>query len=782
MPKAHILSSLVAVINTQHHYTMPHQPLSLRQRAKAKSDTKEENMGNAILAYRSFECGADGKRKSLRDLAKQYNVTPSALCRRVKVGSIGIAEFNKTKQKLSEGAELELEAWALDLADRNLPLTNSLLAAKALRILQARDPSAKPVGDHWVNRFLIRHGDKLRRHWSRPLDNIRSTSATEEAVNSYFQQYISLVGEDGSKIAPELQYAFDETGIQPSQFHSKRVIGSAKSSSAPTATATDRELTTYLPVISASGTLVMGLVIFKSKYLRQSFFGTKGNPHDLMYVLLLADHNDTHAAYRVACSEKGYTNQIIGTQLVAKLDEKTKELADGRTRLLHVDGHNSHLSCDLLENAVASNIEVLGYPPHMTHLLQGLDVVSFSILKRLFYDAATEFHATTGKEPKKHNIIDLLIEPINGTFTPSNIEAAWRATGLRPINRHIIPVQLLRGASTSVRPSAFPGTALASPIANVVVAMRKQVQALNAPQFKLNFELDPQPELHDFGPIIEWPSSFPDPFDMLSSQLESLSIANTSVIPQKLSAPATSTLNSLQGTSASFLMHPGTITSSDHLPPLPPFTGVRQMAAQIRALPREPPPEDWDDFKKMFAEVEKRNEQLEAKVVLQNMHLEAITLKLGEKEKPKGKGHPGRIPALKNNNILTSQEVMDHVRAAKDAALQKAALKGQRAEHTVSNKEAAAWRKEATKRKKEKQAALNALYAEHCEQAKRDGEKKPKKPKAIPREVTPTKYKKSQKGKEPATDEVEDIEEEQKGQEEQNERSTGSDDDSYEEE
>jgi hypothetical protein len=267
---------------------MPRQPLSLEQKAKAKSDANEKNMSNAILAYRSLECRADGKRKTLCDLAKEHNVSPSALCRRVKAGAIGIAEFNKTKQTLSEGTELELESWALDLANRNLPLTNSLLADKALRILQARDPAAKPVGNHWVNRFLIRHGDKLRRHWSRPLDNIRSTSATQEAVDSYFKQYISLVGEDGSKIAPELQYAFDETGIQPSLFHSKRVIGSAQSSSAPTATATDRELTTYLPVISASGTLVMGLVIFKSKYLRQSFLGTKGNPHDLMYVLLLA--------------------------------------------------------------------------------------------------------------------------------------------------------------------------------------------------------------------------------------------------------------------------------------------------------------------------------------------------------------------------------------------------------------------------------------------------------------------------------------------------------------
>jgi hypothetical protein len=43
------------------------------------------------------------------------------------------------------------------------------------------------------------------------------------------------------------------------------------------------------------------------------------------------------------------------------------------------------------------------------------------------------------------------------------------------------------------------------------------MQALNAPQFKLKLDLDPQPKLHDFGPVIQWPSSVSDPFKMLES-------------------------------------------------------------------------------------------------------------------------------------------------------------------------------------------------------------------------------------------------------------------------
>jgi len=34
----------------------------------------------------------------------------------------------------------------------------------------------------------------------------------------------------------------------------------------------------FVPVISAAGTYVMGLMIFKGKYFKSSWLGTKGNP------------------------------------------------------------------------------------------------------------------------------------------------------------------------------------------------------------------------------------------------------------------------------------------------------------------------------------------------------------------------------------------------------------------------------------------------------------------------------------------------------------------------
>jgi len=75
--------------------------------------------------------------------------------------------------------------------------------------------------------------------------------------------------------------------------------------------------------------------------------------------------------------------------MVKNFDAQTKEKAGGRTRVLLMDGHSSHYTLELLKYARDNNIVILGYPPHCTHVLQGLDVVCFAKMKREF---RTEIH------------------------------------------------------------------------------------------------------------------------------------------------------------------------------------------------------------------------------------------------------------------------------------------------------------------------------------------------------------------------------------------------------
>lgn len=108
-------------------------------------------------------------------------------------------------------------------------------------------------------------------------------------------------------------------------------------------------------------------------------------------------------------------------------------------------------------------------------------------------------------------------------------------------------------------------------------------------------------------------------------------------------------------------------------------------------MPEEPPTEEWEDIRTILKEEVRRNEQLEAKVVLQEAHLEALRLKLGDKERPKAKVDASRIPELKVNTIMTSKEIIGAARKRKDAKLQEEAEKEARAIRVATNKEAAAW-------------------------------------------------------------------------------------------
>ena len=92
----------------------------------------------------------------------------------------------------------------------------------------------------------------------------------------------------------------------------------------------------------------------------------------------------TKLIFRVAVSDKGWTDNEIGVNWLRFFDDATKEKASGQYHLLVVDGHASHYSLEFIEYTRKHKIVILCYPAHATHVLQGLDVIIFAILKEAF--------------------------------------------------------------------------------------------------------------------------------------------------------------------------------------------------------------------------------------------------------------------------------------------------------------------------------------------------------------------------------------------------------------
>jgi hypothetical protein len=82
----------------------------------------------------------------------------------------------------------------------------------------------------------------------------------------------------------------------------------------------------------------------------------------------------------------GQQNEL-GLEWLKHFDAHTKKRTVGTVRLLLINGHESHNSLDFQQYCKDNKIITLCMPPHLSHLLQPLDVGCFAPLKRAYMGA-----------------------------------------------------------------------------------------------------------------------------------------------------------------------------------------------------------------------------------------------------------------------------------------------------------------------------------------------------------------------------------------------------------
>jgi hypothetical protein len=116
--------------------------------------------------------------------------------------------------------------------------------------------------------------------------------------------------------------------------------------------------------------------------------------------------------------------------MIKDFDAQTKDKAGGQTRVLLMDGHSSHYTLELLEYARTHGIVILGYPPHCTHALQGLDVVCFAKMKNEFNQEINKFEDLHKTRVTKADFAGVFGQAFLQAFTEDTIKAAFAATGV----------------------------------------------------------------------------------------------------------------------------------------------------------------------------------------------------------------------------------------------------------------------------------------------------------------------------------------------------------------
>jgi hypothetical protein len=114
----------------------------------------------------------------------------------------------------------------------------------------------------------------------------------------------------------------------------------------------------------------------------------------------------------------------------------------GAHRLLIVDSHESHNSHEFYKYCEEEKIIVLCMPPHLSHLLQPLDVGCFSPLKRAYGDEINSLAQYSTKKIKKEAFLPAFKAAFEKAMTKDNICAGFRGAGLVPHDLEAVILKL----------------------------------------------------------------------------------------------------------------------------------------------------------------------------------------------------------------------------------------------------------------------------------------------------------------------------------------------------
>ncbi|KAJ3555968.1 hypothetical protein NM688_g2285 [Phlebia brevispora] len=445
---------------------MTRHALSIRQQKIRNRRAENRRLADAVDAYQQEQ--QKPKPRGLRVIAQQYGIPKSNLQRAVD-GQLSMSAFNAKKQLLTPEEERVIVDYILEASDRGLPPTHRELETVVNELLAQKhtDPGTSPqtCGVNWTSRFLDRHDDELQTHWSHGLDTLRAGALNAEVLKHWFEQVVKKRYVDAGFL-PENTYGMDESGFPREANRVQRVLGRRGKKRQHKLGTANRENTTVLVTICADGTALKPLIIFKAKNFRTDW------------------RDDNVAGASFACSENGWTDgEIAASWLIDDFDKQTRDKAAGKPRALFVDGHNSHYSKKLLDYAQTLNIMLIGYPPHCTHALQGLDVACFGCMKEEFALEVERFEAEHDRGVNKADFAGVFGRAYLRAFSESTIKSAFAKTGIYPYNPGVIEPKQTKPAEALSIDGGFP-MPQASPVRAVMQALYDHPPTA--------FEIDPE--------------------------------------------------------------------------------------------------------------------------------------------------------------------------------------------------------------------------------------------------------------------------------------------------
>ena len=324
-----------------------------------------------------------------------------------------------------------LVGYLKELARRGFPLT--LLEVRMLAYEYAKvngipgfNDKTELAGRHWAEAFQERWKGVISLKKAHNLSTWRAMACNPQEMDEWFREYKKLLREFGimdenGLVDPSRIWNADETPLSdvPKEF---RCFGIPNEKLQQQVGGEKGNLTTLLPFVSAAGDAPPPTVIHSGKRIQKSW---KEGMRD-----------GTH----LAVSDTGYIKAEIfqeAAQHFIRYLKRRGGLSAQRKHCLLLDGHSAHMfNWAFISTMIENHVEVIGFPAHSTNVAQPSDSILFKEKNHVWNLILRKFNREhLGRKYGKDEFFPLLNQMLDEVFTPENIKASFRETGMCPVDR-----------------------------------------------------------------------------------------------------------------------------------------------------------------------------------------------------------------------------------------------------------------------------------------------------------------------------------------------------------
>ena len=332
-------------------------------------------------------------------------------------------------------------------ARRGFPFTPAQMCRLAYEMAESEgrkgfSPIKKSAGRTWQRFFLKRHPE-VRKKVSQNLSIARAMGGNPVQINHFFEQYRLWLAEWKLEYAPNSIWNVDECGIGDVP-NTQQVIGVTGERAFQTVCAEKSTNSTMLTYVSAGGIVMKPMIIFKCAKVKKEW------------------REAAPSGYLLRKSASGYINTKLfleyGQEFVSFL--KQNHILQGNNKaMILMDMHKSHLfNWEFINLMKENNVEVCGFPPSCTHLLQPLDDLPFGNFKREYQKDLLHLNRVLcGNRMTKQQFFRIFVPAFQQGMSPEVVRKGFSNTGIYPLDRRAKKLQNLEPSTVYDRCKSVAG-------------------------------------------------------------------------------------------------------------------------------------------------------------------------------------------------------------------------------------------------------------------------------------------------------------------------------------